>query len=76
MREKRYEMQETENEILARLPSLLGDAPCASFDRPNCNKSEHLCMQAITVEKVCGAVKKLLEGSYPKQQKICANKNS
>ena len=69
-------MQETANEILAWLPSPLGDAACAPCDRPNCNQSEHLCMQSITVEMVCEAAEKLLEGSYPKQQQVCANINS
>ncbi|MGA1980181.1 MAG: lipopolysaccharide heptosyltransferase II [Sedimentisphaerales bacterium] len=40
---------------------IIGDAPCAPCDRPTCKKSEHLCMQAITVEMVCNAAKKLLE---------------
>jgi hypothetical protein len=69
-------MQETENEILAWLPSLSGDAACAPFDGPNCNQSEYLCMRAIKLEKVCEAAGKLLEGSYPKQKQICTNKNS
>jgi heptosyltransferase II len=45
-----------ENEI-----QIVGDAPCAPCDKPTCKKSEHLCMQAITVEMVCNAAKKLLE---------------
>ncbi len=45
-----------ENEI-----KIIGDAPCAPCDKPTCKKSEHLCMQAITVEMVCDAAKKLLE---------------
>ncbi|MHC4891037.1 MAG: glycosyltransferase family 9 protein, partial [Planctomycetota bacterium] len=44
-----------ENEI-----RIIGDAPCAPCNRPICKKSEHFCMQAITVEMVCDAVKKLL----------------
>ena len=40
---------------------LIGDAPCAPCDKPICEKKEHLCMQAITVEMVCGAVGKLLK---------------
>ena len=60
-----------ENEI-----RLIGDAPCAPCDRPKCKQTEHLCMQAITVEMVCEAAKKMIEGSYPEQQQICANKNS
>ena len=45
-----------ENEI-----QIVGDAPCAPCDKPICKKSEHLCMQAITVETACGAAKELLE---------------
>ncbi len=45
-----------ENEI-----QIIGDAPCAPCDKPICKKKEHLCMQAITVEMVCNAVKKLLK---------------
>jgi heptosyltransferase-2 len=40
---------------------IIGDAPCAPCDRPVCKKSEHLCMQSITVEMVCDTAKKLLE---------------
>ncbi len=47
-----------ENEI-----QIVGDAPCAPCDKPTCKKSEHLCMQAITVEMVCTAAKKLLEAN-------------
>jgi heptosyltransferase-2 len=42
---------------------IIGDAPCAPCGKPTCKKSEHLCMQAITVEMVCNAAKKLLETS-------------
>jgi heptosyltransferase-2 len=42
---------------------LIGRAPCAPCARPNCTKSEHLCMQAITVEMVCDAAIKLLNES-------------
>ncbi len=52
-----------ENEI-----RIIGDASCAPCDKPICKKSEHLCMQAITVEMVCDAAKKLLENSYLKQR--------
>jgi len=45
-----------ENEI-----QLIGDAPCAPCGKPVCKKTEHLCMQAITVKMVCDAAKKLLE---------------
>ena len=47
---------EYENEI-----KIVGQAPCAPCARPVCKKSEHLCMQAITVEMVCDAAQKLLE---------------
>ena len=40
---------------------IVGDAPCAPCAKPVCKKTEHLCMQAITVEMVCNAAKKLLE---------------
>ncbi len=40
---------------------IIGDAPCAPCAKPICKQSEHLCMQAITVEMVCNAAKKLLE---------------
>jgi heptosyltransferase-2 len=39
---------------------IIGNAPCAPCDKPICKESEHLCMQAITVEMVCNAAKKLL----------------
>jgi len=51
-----------ENEI-----RIIGDASCAPCDKPICKKSEHLCMQAITVEMVCDAAKELLENSHRKQ---------
>ena len=40
---------------------IIGDAPCAPCAKPTCKENEHLCMQAITVEMVCNAAKKLLE---------------
>ena len=40
---------------------IIGDAPCAPCEKPVCKKNEHLCMQAITVEMVCNAAKKLLD---------------
>ena len=40
---------------------IIGDASCAPCDKPICKKSEHLCMQSITVEMVCETAKKLLE---------------
>ncbi len=47
-----------ENEI-----QIAGEAPCAPCCKPICEKKEHLCMQAITVEMVCKAAKKLLENN-------------
>ena len=44
-----------ENEI-----KIVGDAPCAPCSKPICKEPEHLCMQAITVEMVCDAARKLL----------------
>jgi len=40
---------------------IVGNAPCAPCSRPICKKERHLCMEAITVEMVCRAAKKLLE---------------
>lgn len=57
--DKRCEMQETGNNILARLPSPLGDVSLALTDRLTCKKSEHPCMQAIMAEMVCDAAKNL-----------------
>jgi heptosyltransferase-2 len=45
-----------ENEI-----KIVGDAPCAPCTKPVCKMSEHLCMQAITVDMVCNAAEKLLK---------------
>ncbi len=47
-----------ENEI-----QLIGDAACAPCGRPICKKKQHLCMEAITVEIVWEAAKKLLENT-------------
>jgi heptosyltransferase-2 len=44
-----------ENEI-----KIIGSAPCVPCDKPICEKPEHMCMQAITVETVCEVAKKLL----------------
>jgi heptosyltransferase-2 len=46
-----------ENEI-----KIVGKAPCSPCGRPECKKSELLCMQAITVEQVCESAQKLLQG--------------
>ena len=51
-----------ENEI-----RIIGEVSCAPCDKPICKKSEHLCMQSITVEMVCEAAKKLLENSHGNQ---------
>ncbi len=40
---------------------LIGQAPCAPCAKGLCKESEHLCMEAITVQMVCDAAKKLLE---------------
>lgn len=50
-----------ENEI-----RIIGDVPCAPCNRPVCKKAEHLCMQAITVEMVCSAAKRLFENNQIK----------
>ncbi len=50
-----------ENEI-----QIVGNVPCAPCTKPVCKKSEHLCMQAITKEMVCNALKELLEGRRSK----------
>lgn len=49
---------ECESEI-----QIVGNVPCAPCSKPNCRETQHLCMQAITVEMVCGAAKELLEGN-------------
>ncbi len=49
---------EYENEI-----QIVGNVPCAPCTRPICNQSQRLCMEAITVDMVCGGAKELLEGS-------------
>jgi len=45
-----------ENEI-----QIIGKAHCAPCRKPACKRSEHLCMEGITVQMVCDAAKKLLE---------------
>jgi heptosyltransferase-2 len=42
---------------------LIGDVPCAPCGKPRCKMSEHLCMQAITVEMVCNAAERLLKST-------------
>jgi len=48
---------------------IVGDAPCAPCAKPVCKETEHLCMQAISVETVCDAAKQLLENS--RRQTTC-----
>lgn len=40
---------------------IIGRAPCAPCLKPKCKKNEHLCMNSISVEKVCTAAGKLLK---------------
>jgi len=42
---------------------IIGNVYCAPCSKPICKKSEHLCMEAITVEMVCEAAKELLENN-------------
>jgi len=42
---------------------IIGNVHCAPCSKPICKKSEHLCMEAITVEMVCEAAKELLENN-------------
>jgi heptosyltransferase-2 len=41
---------------------IIGRAPCAPCLKPRCNKPEHICMNSITVERVCTAADRLLKG--------------
>jgi heptosyltransferase-2 len=43
-----------------------GQVPCAPCDKHVCTKPSHLCMEAITVDMVCQAAARLLDGA-PKQ---------
>ena len=45
-----------ENEI-----KIIGNATCVPCQKPTCRESEHLCMQAITVEMVSEAAQNLLK---------------
>jgi len=47
-----------ENEI-----QIIGNVNCAPCHNPTCTKSEHLCMQAITVDTVYDAAKELIENN-------------
>ena len=40
---------------------IIGNVYCSPCAKPRCKKSEHLCMNSITVEMVCKAAKELLE---------------
>ena len=56
-----------ENEI-----QIVGNVSCAPCREKVCKKARHLCMEAITVEKVCDAAKKLLENNKTKEVvKVC-----
>lgn len=57
-----------ENEI-----QIIGNVSCAPCARKNCDKSEHLCMNSISVETVCEAAKQLLENNR-RQPKLFARK--
>jgi len=54
---------------------IVGDVPCAPCGKGICEKSEHLCMQAISVETVCRAAKRLLENSQ-KESALAAGQKS
>ena len=47
-----------ENEI-----QIVGNVPCTPCTKPLCKKSQHWCMQAITIQMVCDAAKELLENN-------------
>ncbi len=57
-----------ENEI-----QIVGNVFCSPCTKPKCKRTEHMCMQAITVEMVCEAAKELLENK-PKKAKILAHR--
>lgn len=42
---------------------IIGNVHCAPCSKPKCNKSEHLCMDSISVEMVCEAAKELLDNN-------------
>ncbi|MFQ6036117.1 MAG: lipopolysaccharide heptosyltransferase II [Sedimentisphaerales bacterium] len=58
-----------ENEI-----QIVGNVACSPCTRPLCKKSQHWCMQAITVQMVCDAAKELLENNR-KQAIVFARQN-
>lgn len=41
---------------------IVGNVPCSPCAKPTCKKARHLCMQSITVETVCSAIKDLMDG--------------
>jgi heptosyltransferase-2 len=45
---------------------IIGNVHCAPCSKPKCKKSEHICMESITVEMVCEAAKELLENNRKK----------
>lgn len=54
---------------------IVGNVPCAPCQKPVCKAVKHLCMQAITVEMVCDAAKKLLENTDREEAVIKARPN-
>ena len=40
---------------------IVGEAECVPCDKPQCKQTEHLCMEAISVEMVCDAAGKILD---------------
>jgi len=42
---------------------IIGNVPCAPCDKSICKKSEHSCMQAVTVQMVCAAAGELLDNN-------------
>lgn len=46
-----------ENEV-----QIIGKAPCVPCLKPKCQQKEHLCMNSITVERICEAAAHLLQG--------------
>lgn len=41
---------------------LVGKGPCVPCERPICREPSHRCMESITVEDVCAAADRMLEG--------------
>ncbi|MGD9110239.1 MAG: lipopolysaccharide heptosyltransferase II [Phycisphaerales bacterium] len=46
-----------ENEV-----QIIGKAPCVPCLKSKCQQKEHLCMESITTERVCGAAVYLMQG--------------